>query len=108
MLRRLFNYLDCNALLPATQSAYRRCHSIETAVLKVVSDIRSAVDLDRVSLLILLDMSAAFDTEDRGILLNRLEKSFGVHHLQAALGWVRSYLIGRKQTILTAGSHDCY
>ena len=64
VLRRLVNYLNCNALLPATQSAYRRHHSTETAVLKVVSDIRSAVDLGSVSLLLLLDMSAAFDTVD--------------------------------------------
>ena len=41
------------------------------------------------SLLLLLDISAAFDTVDHGIFLNRLEKSFGVH--RAALGWVRSY-----------------
>ena len=75
------------------------------AVLKVVSDIRGAVDLDSVSLLLLLlDMSAAFDTVDHGILINRFEKSFGVH--QAALGWVRSYLTGRKQTILSTGGHD--
>ena len=43
-------------------------------------------------------------TMDHGILLNRLEKSFGVH--QAALGWVRSYLTGRKQKILSTGGHD--
>ena len=49
-------------------------------------------------------MSAAFDTVDHGILLNRLEKSFGVR--QATLGWVRSYLIGRKQKILSTGGHD--
>ena len=69
MLKRLVNYLDCNALLPATQSAYRRHHSIETAVLKVVKDIRSAVYLGSVSLLLLLDTSAAFETVDHEVLL---------------------------------------
>ena len=50
----------------------------------VVSDIRSAVDLGGVPPLLLLDMSAAFDTVDYEIILTRLEKSFGLHH--AALG----------------------
>ena len=105
VLRQLVNYLDCNALLPATQSAYCWHHSTEMAVLKVVLDIRSAVDLGSVSLL-LLDMSVAFDTVNNGILLNRLEKSFGVH--QVALGWVRSCLTSRKQTILSTGGHERY
>ena len=41
---------------------------------------------------------------DHGILINRFEKSFGVH--QATLVWIRSYLTGRKQTILSTGGHD--
>ena len=50
------------------QSAYRKHHSTETAVLKVLSDIYSATDAGKVTLMGLLDLSAAFDTVDHCIL----------------------------------------
>ena len=67
MLKHVLIYLEANALLPPTQLAYRRHHSTET-VLKVVSDIRMAIDRCNVAILLLLDMSAAFDTVDHNIL----------------------------------------
>ena len=60
------------------QSAYRRGHSTETAVLKLVTDFMKAADRGEVTLLSLLDMSAAFDTVDHDILINRLHTSFGL------------------------------
>ena len=60
------------------QSAYRQGHSTETALLNVISDIIDAADSQKIMLLGLLDMSAAFDTVDHKILLRRLEKSFDV------------------------------
>ena len=62
------------------QSAYRRGHSTETALLKVYSDLISALDSssDNQSVLAVLDMTAAFDTVDHSILLQRLERSYGV------------------------------
>ena len=71
VLNRLL--LNNNALLPETQSAYRLYHSTQTAVLRVVSDIRMASDTGLVSLLLLPDMSAAFDTVDHDILKIRLD-----------------------------------
>ena len=62
--RQLVAYLEQNGLLPEAQSAYRRGHSTETAILKVVSDILLAADRGEFTLLSLLDMSAAFDTVD--------------------------------------------
>jgi len=73
--RQLVAYLVQNGLLSESQSAYRRGHSTETAVVKTVSDFLLATDLGEVTLLSLLDMSAAFDTVDHDILIQRLHYS---------------------------------
>jgi len=57
----LNDYLVANNLLPRCQSAYRKWHSTETAMLRVFSDFLKAADTRSVTLLSLLDMSAAFD-----------------------------------------------
>ena len=63
--RQLVTYLDANRLLQAsTQSGFRRGHSTETtAIIHVLSDHLDAVDRDDTAMLVLLDLSAAFDTE---------------------------------------------
>ena len=62
MARQLLSYLNTSGLLPRLQSAYRVGHSTETAMLKVLSDILLAIDAGDLSALVLLDLSAAFDT----------------------------------------------
>ena len=52
-------------------------------------------------MLVLLDLSAAFDTVDHGILLERLRVTFGVDN--SALAWFRSYLAGRRQHVHCGG-----
>ena len=79
------------------QSAYRKLHSTETALLKIHSDILASMDAGRVTALTLLDLSAAFDTIDHTILLSRLDDWFGV--TGKALNWFESYLTGRCQRI---------
>ena len=74
--RQLVTFLQKHNLLPTHQSAYRRQHSTETAVLKIVSDLLLACDRGQVSLLALLDLSAAFDTVDHSILIDRLQSAF--------------------------------
>ena len=54
------------------QSAYRRRHSTETALVKVQNDILLAMDNGNVTMLLLLDLSAAFDTVSHSILINRI------------------------------------
>ena len=78
ILRRLLEHIKVNDLLPSVQSAYRKCHSTETAIARVgvLSDILMALDRGDVAALTLLDLSAAFDTVDHCILLRRLLVSF--------------------------------
>ena len=86
-----------NDLLPEHQSAYRSCHSTESALLKVTSDALLAADQGKLTLLGMLDMSAAFDCVDHIILIHRLNASFGID--ENALDWIVSYIAGRKQYV---------
>jgi len=70
--QQLTDYLRGAGLLPDLQCAYRAFYSTETAVLKVMSDILWATDNGNLSLLALLDLSSAYDTVNRQILLRRL------------------------------------
>jgi hypothetical protein len=79
------------------QSAYRRGHSTETTLLKLVNDIYCNADNKASTLLVQLDLSAAFDTIDSNTLLCRLERSFGLSG--PVLHWIRSYLDGRSQFV---------
>ena len=81
-------------LLPECQSAYRKSHSTETALLKVTSDMIVAADAGMVTILGFLDLSAAFDCVDHPILLQRLRISFGID--SSALEWITSYFTDRK------------
>jgi len=95
--RQFVTYLDANCLLPSTESGFRRVYSTETAIIRVLSDLLDAVDRDDTAMFVLLDLSAAFDTVDHGILLERLQVTFGVDN--SALAWFRSYLAGRRQYV---------
>ena len=83
-----------NNLFPQLQSAYRYHQSPETALFKVTNDLLMNVDKGNVSLILLLDLSAAFDTVDHGILLQSLQIILGV--CDTALSWFKSNLEGRS------------
>jgi hypothetical protein len=97
-------FLAVTNALPMMQSAYRKNHSTETALLKIHSDICSCVDSSKVVLLGLLDLSAAFDTVDHTILLKRLEKSFGISG--TALRWIKSYFQDRTCYVVTCRQYS--
>ena len=80
------------------QSAYRKHHSTETTILRVCNE---GADDRKVNLLVLLDLSAAFDTIDHNILIKRFECSFGVKG--TALKWFASYLKNRTQSVKVSG-----
>ena len=94
---RLNSHINSSHASNDYQSAYRKFHSTETALLKFHNDILSSMDDGRVTALTLLDLSAAFDTIDHTILLRRLGNGFGVSG--KALDWFKSYLTGRSQRI---------
>jgi exonuclease III len=91
---QLTHYLDKNGLLPTYQSGFRKGHSTETLLVRLLSDIYGAIDQSQVTLLALFDVSAAFDTVDHAILLQRLSISFGLSG--NVLGWLTSFLQDRS------------
>lgn len=98
VLEQLNEHLSLNVLMPDYQSAYRPHHSTETALLRITSDLLNATDDGEVSALVLLDLSAAFDTLDHRILINRLCYTFGIR--DSSLRWFQSYLQNRFQTVV--------
>ena len=77
------------------QSAYKRNHRTEMALLKVKADILQAMDKQRVVCLILLDLSAAFNMVNHQLLLNRLKYRFRFSGV--ILDWIGSYLMERNK-----------
>src|SRR5208282_2011416 len=96
--------LQAGNLLPSSQSAYRPFHSTETAVLRVLSDLLLNVDRGEVGALVLLDLSAAFDTVDHDILLRCMRTTYGFDG--PVLKWFRSYLHGRSQYVRRVSSRS--
>ena len=99
---QLNEYLDEHRLREDFQSAYKSGSSTETALLRVQNDLMSSIDDRKVALLVMLDLSSAFDTVDHTLLLNHLHSYFGIGG--SALEWISSYLCGRSQYVSISGS----
>ena len=91
-------HLDCNRLHSPMQSAYRKVHSAETALLMIHNDIVQSLDDRKSTILLQLDLSAAFDIVDHSILLKRLKHQFSTR--DKALKWFASYLSDRYQKVV--------
>jgi hypothetical protein len=79
------------------QSAYQQGRSTETALLHILDSAFTAADNKHATMLVALDISAAFDTISHSVLLKRLGSEFGL--CGTALQWLRSYLSGRTQFV---------
>ena len=97
-------HLKINNLTDDRQSAYKKYHSTETLLTKVQNDIMRSLDKGEVVLLVLLDLSAAFDTIDHEILIDRLNKMYGIDG--TALKWFKSYLQQRTQSVIINGKES--
>ena len=102
VFNQIYDHLVRSGLYPQLQSGHRRYHSTETALVKLANDILLNMNLQRVTLHVLLHLSAAFDTVDHAILLKRLTTDFGIGG--KALEWFSSYLSRRSQRVLFEGA----
>ena len=86
------------------QSGFKPYHSTESALLTVTNDLLRTSDAGDVSLLVLLDLSAAFDTIDHSVLITRLHSFLGLK--DTALAWLKSYLSSRNQSVFMNSSQS--
>ncbi len=77
---QMTTHMMVNDLSDIMQSSYMENHSTETAMFNVHNDILTALDQNKAVLIIFMDLSAAFDITDHDILLNHIEKCFGIIH----------------------------
>ena len=98
---QLLDYLASTEQHEPHQSAYRPIHSTETALVRVVNDIQMALGRKNVAMLVLLDLSATFDTIDHSLMLKRLLK---IDIVGTAHKWFSSYLRGREQSVFIKGT----
>ena len=104
---QMIQYLSTNDLFCHLQSGYRKHHSCETAITRIHNDLLIMIDKKENVVLLLLDLSAAFDTINHEFLLQKLKKSYGIKG--TALSWFKSYLTERtfKVTVNNVSSNEC-
>jgi len=103
-LTRLQPHVTSSPNFNPLQSAYRRAHSTETALVNTQDYICTTAGRSLPTILVSLDLGPAFDTIDHCTLFNRLENSFDVTGL--ALSWIRSYLSNRSQCVAMGTSQS--
>ena len=91
------SHMDVTNMHDAMQSAYKKHYSTETALLYIQNDISNSIDQHKIVLLVLVDLSATFDTIDHELLINRL--SSWLRLSKCVLNWFRSYLKNRSQMV---------
>ena len=102
-LDQFIAHCDNHSLLPDYQSAYRKHYSCETALIKLTNDVLWSMENGKVSVVVMIDLSAAFDTVDHDLLLEVLETRFGIK--DTCLKWYENYLRPRAFRVCVK---DCY
>ena len=97
---QMVTYLEENDLLHPSHHGFRAKHSTVSALIQMFDTWIDAFEDEEVSAVIMLDMSAAFDVVDHGILLSKLAL-YGFE--DTALSWTSSYLSNRVQSVFIEG-----
>ncbi len=97
VLSRLNTHMTCHNLHCDSNFGYKKFHSTETMMLGLVDEVLSGFDENKCTIILFLDLSAAFDTIDHEKLLKILSEEIGIGGV--ALQWFRSFLIGRTQKV---------
>ena len=92
--------------MPSHQSAYREHHSCETALVRLTNDLLWSMEKQRVTALVAIDLSAAFDTVDHTLLLKVLQQNFGVKG--KVLNWIDTYLRPRGFKVNIGNEYSKY
>ena len=96
--QQLYDSLNSNCLLSSNQSGYKQNHSCETALFAIVNDLQVVVHNDNLAAVVMLDLSAAFDTVDHQRLLFKLKHYFGIN--SNVLKWLISYLNNQTSAVV--------
>lgn len=94
--RQTANYLNKYKIIPVNQSGFRKGYSCGTALLKITDDIIKAIDKNKLTILVLLDFSKAFDTINHALLLS-IFRFLGFS--EGTQAFFRNYLDNRYQTV---------
>ena len=102
-IKQMDDHLSENNLHEPLQSAYKTYHSTETALVKVTNDVNILLALDKrqCAYLVLLDLSAAFDTTDHQVFLTQLQRDYGMSG--GIVEWMETYHTGRRQCVQING-----
>ena len=101
---RLDRHLKHNDLNDEDQTAYTKYNSTETALLSIQNDILVNMDNNKATILVMLDLSAAYDTISHSIFLKRLKNLCGVSG--RALKWMESYLGNRVNKVVIGNKNS--
>ena len=99
---RLNEHMNINNLHTPEQFAYKKQHSTEHLVLQIVDEVLIGFEKGSATIVVLLDLSAAFDTVNLEKLMNILE--YEIHIKGTALKWFKSFLFGRSQKVIIGSS----
>ena len=95
--RRLNKHMAENALNSHSQFGYKKEHGTETMMVGIVNDVLIGFDSNQCTIMIFLDLSAAFDTIDQNKLIEILSNEIGITGV--ALEWFKSFILGRTQRV---------